>query len=181
MMLKKIYFILPLIVFIFIFFFLWRGLNLHPNQIPSPLIGQRAPSFSLPTLYDPAKRTTNSDFLGHVTLVNVWATWCEACREEHRTLLWLAENEHVFFYGLNYKDDIDAAKKWLKQYGNPYQIVAVDETGETSMDWGVYGTPETFVLDKRGMIRYKHIGPIDQNSWERNLKPFIEKLQGEAI
>jgi len=179
--LKQTRFILPLIIFILIFALLWRGLNLHPNQIPSPLIGKPAPTFSLPTLFDAKKVTTNKDFFGHVTLMNVWATWCVACAEEHHALVQLAQNKTVFFYGLNYKDDVTAAKKWLKQYGNPYRIVAVDQDGAAAIDWGVYGSPETFVLDKKGMIRYKHIGPIDTDSWEKNLKPLIEKLQHEPV
>ena len=170
----------PLIVFLLIVLVLWRGLHLHPSQIPSPLINQPAPQFSLPTLFDSKKMATNQDFLGHVTLVNVWATWCVACAEEHNGLLQLAQLEHVYFFGLNYKDDPSAAKKWLKQYGNPYQIVAVDQAGTTAIDWGVYGTPETFVLDKKGIIRYKLIGPIDKEAWEQHLKPLITQLGKES-
>ncbi|HSW68830.1 MAG TPA: DsbE family thiol:disulfide interchange protein [Gammaproteobacteria bacterium] len=176
---KKIWFILPLIIFIFIFGLLWRGLSLHPAQIPSPLIGQSAPDFALPTLFDEKKITTTHDLLGHVTLVNVWASWCAACTEEQATLLQLAKSESVFFYGLNYKDDIQDAKKWLRTYGNPYQIIAVDQRGTAAIDWGVYGTPETFVLDKKGVIRFKKIGPIDEASWEKDFKPLIEKLRKE--
>lgn len=178
---KQARFILPLIIFTTIFIILWRGLQLHPNQIPSPLIGKPAPNFSLPTLFNEKKLTTNKDLLGHVSLVNVWATWCVACAEEHASLLQLAQNEHVFFFGLNYKDNVIDAKKWLKQYGNPYQIVAVDHDGLAAIDWGVYGTPETFVLDKKGIIRYKQIGPIDAESWEKTLKPLVEKLRNEAV
>lgn len=174
---KQTRFILPFIIFAAILFLLWKGLSLHPNQIPSPLLDKPAPHFSLPNLFEPKKMMSNKDLLGHVTLVNVWATWCESCAEEHDTLLQLAENEHVFFFGLNYKDDVTAAKKWLKQYGNPYQMVGVDRDGLAAIDWGVYGTPETFVLDKKGIIRYKQIGPIDSESWEKTLKPLIEKLE----
>ena len=173
--------LLPLIIFSAILILLWRGLSLHPNQVPSPLIDKPAPNFSLPDLFDAKKIMTNKDLLGHVTLVNVWATWCESCAEEHNMLLQLAQNEHVLFFGLNYKDDVTAAKNWLKQYGNPYQRVAVDQDGSAAIDWGVYGTPETFVLDKKGMIRYKQIGPIDNESWEKNLKPLIKKLENETL
>jgi cytochrome c biogenesis protein CcmG/thiol:disulfide interchange protein DsbE len=172
---------LPLLVFVLIFIFLWRGLTLHPSEVPSPLINKPAPTYSLPTLFDATKMTTNQDLLGHVTLVNVWATWCEACAEEHTALMQLAEKEHVFFLGFNYKDDPSKAKKWLKQYGNPYQIVAVDQHGTAAIDWGVYGTPETFVIDKKGIIRYKLIGPIDTEAWENKLKPLITTLQSESV
>jgi len=172
-------FILPFIIFAAILLLLWRGLHLHPNQIPSPLIDKPAPTFSLPDLFDAHKKITNKDLAGQVVLVNVWATWCVSCAQEHNALLQLAQTEHVFFLGLNYKDDVAAAKKWLKQYGNPYKIVAVDLDGQAAIDWGVYGTPETFVLDKKGIIRYKQIGPIDTESWENILKPIIEKLRNE--
>lgn len=178
---RQLRFVLPLFVFLLIVLILWRGLNLHPNQIPSPLINKVAPPFSLPTLFDSKKMASNRDFLGHVTLVNVWATWCVACAEEHNGLLQLAEQEHVNFFGLNYKDDPTAAKAWLKQNGNPYQIVAVDQTGTAAIDWGVYGTPETFVIDKKGIIRYKLIGPIDREAWEQHLKPLIAQLTRETV
>lgn len=177
---NKLKFILPFIIFTAILFLLWRGLNLHPNQIPSPLIGKKAPDFTLPDLFDEKKLISNKDLMGKVVLVNVWATWCVSCAEEHSALLQLAHNEQVFFFGLNYKDDMASAKQWLKQYGNPYRMVGVDSDGSTAIDWGVYGTPETFVLDKKGLIRYKQIGPIDAESWEKTLKPLLEKLQKEA-
>ena len=171
---------LPLILFLFIVLLLWHGLRLHPNQIPSPLINKPAPTFQLPTLFDSKKVTSTKDFLGHVTLVNVWATWCAACGDEHALLLQLAQQEQLFFYGLNYKDDSSLAKKWLTTQGNPYQIVAVDQFGKIAIDWGVYGTPETFVLDKKGIIRYKLIGAIDENTWQTTLKPLITQLRNES-
>lgn len=170
---------LPLLLFVMIMGVLWRGLSLHPSQIPSPLINKPAPTFSLPALLDAKKNVTNKDLLGRVTLVNVWATWCIACAEEHMTLLQLAHDEHVFFVGLNYKDDPDAAKKWLAHYGNPYQMIAIDQAGTIAIDWGVYGAPETFVIDKKGIIRYKHLGPIDADAWEHHLKPLMTQLQSE--
>jgi cytochrome c biogenesis protein CcmG/thiol:disulfide interchange protein DsbE len=179
--LKQARFILPFIIFAAILFLLWRGLSLHPNQIPSPLLDKPAPNFALPDLLDAKKIRTNKDLLGHVTLLNVWATWCESCAEEHAFLLQLAKQNHVFFFGLNYKDDVKLANTWLKQYGNPYQMVGVDSDGVAAIDWGVYGTPETFVLDKKGIIRYKQIGPIDNETWEKTLKPLVEKLEKETI
>lgn len=171
---------LPLALFLLIVFLLWRGLNLHPAQIPSPLINKPAPSFELPTLSDAKKTTTDKDFQGHVTLLNVWATWCYACATEHEFLKELAANENIVLYGLNYKDDLSAAKESLEKYGNPYRTVAVDQTGNVAIDFGVYGTPETFIIDKKGIIRYKQIGPIDAAVWEKNLKPIVKKLQDET-
>lgn len=179
--LRQVRFILPFIIFATILALLWRGLHLHPNQIPSPLIDKPAPSFALPSLWDDKKIISNKDLIGRVVLVNVWATWCEACAEEHSVLLQLAKEKNIFFVGLNYKDDALAAKKWLKQYGNPYQMVGVDRDGLAAIDWGVYGTPETFVLDKKGIIRYKQIGPIDAESWEKTLKPLVKTLESEVV
>lgn len=178
-MFKHARIILPLLIFFVIFLILWRGLSLHPNQIPSPLINQEAPAFTLPNLLKDNTKVSNKDFLGQVTLFNVWGTWCYACAEEHAALLDLANKEHIRIIGLNYKDDTNAAKKWLKDNGNPYQIIAVDQSGDTAIDWGVYGAPETFVIDKKGIIRYKHIGPINKDNWEHTLKPLIIKLQNE--
>jgi cytochrome c biogenesis protein CcmG/thiol:disulfide interchange protein DsbE len=177
---KQTRFILPLIIFLFIIGFLWRGLSLHPNQIPSPLINHAAPAFELPDLYNTKKTITQKDFLGQVTLLNVWATWCYACAEEHAELVELATKEHINFIGLNYKDDTTTAKQWLKENGNPYHLIAVDQTGDTAIDWGVYGAPETFIIDKKGIIRYKHIGPITAENWQQTLKPLIEKMNLEA-
>lgn len=172
----KLRYILPLLIFICIAIILWRGLGLNPTQIPSPLIGKPAPSFTLPNLLN-NKLTSDKDFQGHVTLVNVWATWCFACAEEHAFLVELAKDPDVRLFGLNYKDDTEAAKKWLKQYGNPYRIVAADKTGNVSINWGVYGAPETFVVDKHGIIRLKYTGPLTPAAWEQTLKPLIDTLR----
>ena len=156
---------------------LGRGLSLHPTLVPSPLVNKPAPNFELPTLFDEKKITSNHDLFGHVTLLNIWATWCVACAEEHAFLMELAQKKQFALYGLNYKDNPDAAKKWLKQYGNPYQRIAIDPNGTAAIDWGVYGTPETFIIDQNGIIRYKQIGPITADSWEKTLRPLIEKLE----
>lgn len=180
-LLKRARFILPLILFLSIVIFLWRGLSLHPSVVPSPLINKPAPDFKLPTLFDSTENTTNDDFIGRVSLVNVWATWCYACADEHALLLQLANSQDIMVYGLNYKDDAEAAKNWLREHGNPYQIVAFDEKGQTAIDWGVYGTPETFIIDKKGVIRYKHIGPITQEVWDKNLESLITQLRNETL
>ena len=178
---KRARFIFPLILFLVIITFLWRGLSLHPNVVPSPLINKPVPDFTLPTLFDKSENTTNDDFIGRVSLVNVWATWCYTCAQEHDLLLQLANTKDVMIYGLNYKDDTDAAKKWLEEHGNPYQIVAFDEKGQTAIDWGVYGTPETFVIDKKGVVRYKHVGPLTTEVWEKNLEPLVTQLRNETL
>lgn len=179
--LKTIILVSPLIFFLLMMALLWRGLFLHPNQIPSPLINKPAPIFQLPTLFDTNKIISNKNLLGHITLLNVWATWCEACAEEHGFLLQIANNPDFVLDGLDYKDAPIAAKNWLKTQGNPYQAVLVDEQGDAAIDWGVYGTPETFVIDKKGTIRYKQIGPITAEIWNDKFKPLIMQLQKEIL
>ena len=171
---------IPLVTFIMVIFVLWRGLGLHPNQIPSPFIGKSAPQFSVPNLYDTTKSISNSNLLGHVTFFNIWATWCDACADEHETLVALAKNYHVTFVGLNYKDKDSDAKKYLQQHGNPYQFVGTDHDGSTAINWGVYGAPETFIIDKHGIIRYKQIGPITAETWQSTLQPLVMKLESES-
>lgn len=171
---------IPLILFMMIGLILWRGLRLHPSEIPSPLINKPAPAFEVVSLSDPQVKLSNKDFIGHVSLLNVWATWCVACMDEHDFLLDLSKDKNIFLYGLDYKDDSDAAKKILREKGNPYRIVGVDSEGQTAIDWGVYGTPETFVIDKAGRIRYKQIGALTADTWQTEIKPIIDKLQNEA-
>lgn len=171
--------ILPFILFIVIITLLGFGLSWHPTQISSPLIDKSVPTFSLPNLLDKDKKVTNRNLVGHVTLLNVWATWCVGCAEEHNFLLTFIQHNDVVLYGLNYKDDPLAAKKWLKEHGNPYKMIAVDQTGNVAIDWGVYGTPETFLIDKKGIIRYKQVGPLTLKNWQEELSPLINKLQDE--
>lgn len=177
--LKQVRFAIPFVLFIGIVVILWNGLKLHPNEVPSPFINKPAPPFSLPTLYYPEKLTNNRDFVGHITLLNVWASWCYACAEEHEYLVELAKNEYVTLYGLDYKDDETAAKKWLAKHGNPYKTIAVDRLGKTGIDWGVYGTPETFLIDKNGLIRFKLVGPVTQEIWQQQFEPLIQKIRKE--
>ncbi len=178
---KKAKLAIPLIIFIVIIGFLWHGLKVNPSIIPSPLISQPAPEFKLPQLFYPKEYISNDDFIGHVTLVNVWATWCNSCIEEHNFLLNISNIDDVRIVGLNYKDDVSLAKQWLQENGNPYDVVAVDASGNTAIDWGVYGTPETFLIDKKGVIRYKHIGPLNASIWEKTLRPIIIQLRNETL
>jgi cytochrome c biogenesis protein CcmG/thiol:disulfide interchange protein DsbE len=147
--------------------------------VPSPLINKPAPTFHLPTLLGSPSYLTDKNFQGKVSLFNIWATWCITCKSEHDFLLILAKNKGITLYGLNYKDDPVQAKNWLKKKGNPYKIIAVDSSGDTGINWGVYGTPETFIIDKKGIIRYKQIGAITPDVWQNTLEPLVRKLQAE--
>lgn len=149
---------MPLIIFGAMVVLLAIGLTLNPRLVPSPLIDKPAPVFELPLLFKEGS-FSNEDLLGHVTLVNVWASWCFACRQEHEVVKNLARSG-VRVVGLNYKDEPSDAKNWLARLGNPYQVVAVDYDGRIAIDWGVYGAPETFLIDKQGIIRHKVIGPL---------------------
>jgi cytochrome c biogenesis protein CcmG/thiol:disulfide interchange protein DsbE len=149
---------MPLIAFAVLVGFLAVGLTLNPRLVPSPLIGKPAPEFELPLLMQEGT-FSNKDLIGHVTLVNVWASWCFACRQEHETVKSLSR-KGVRIIGLNYKDKADDAKQWLARLGNPYQAIAADVDGRVAIDWGVYGAPETFLIDQQGIIRHKVIGPL---------------------
>ena len=140
--------------------FLVKGLRLDPHEVPSPLIGKPAPQFRLAQVADPAKSLSRDDMLGKVWLLNVWASWCVSCREEHPVLVEFAKTGLVPIYGLDYKDTRDEALKWLGRLGDPYQASLFDQDGRVGIDYGVYGVPETYVIDKTGTIRYKRIGPI---------------------
>lgn len=169
--------ILPLVLFLVCGILLWRGLQNDPREIPSVLINKPVPAFKLPNLYN-GMAFAPKDLKGKVSLVNVWATWCAACRTEHNTLMKIGKT--VPIYGLDYKDEIGAAREWLRELGNPYKKVGVDRKGMIAIDWGVYGTPETFVVDAKGIIRYKYIGPVTQKVWDKTLKPLVQQLRGQA-
>lgn len=172
--------LLPLAIFLGIAAFLFRGLGLDPRKVPSPLVDKPAPTFSLPELVDTARTVSTDDFKGQVSLLNVWATWCVSCRAEHKVLMKMAKRDGVRIYGLNYKDTRPEAIQWLKFYGDPYVANAFDADGRVGIDWGVYGTPETFVIDSEGVIRHKHIGPITDADAQETLLPMIEKLKAES-
>lgn len=175
---KTLRFILPLLVFLVIIMFLWLGLKKgDPHQLPSALIGQHVPLLSAPSLLAESTTLTAGDFQGQPLLLNVWATWCVTCQAEHSVLMDIAATHKVRIFGLNYKDDLPAARQWLKNYGNPYQDVIADPQGRLAIDFGVYGTPETFVIDAQGVIRYKHVGALTWEVWQQELLPVIEKLR----
>jgi len=176
---KSLKALVPLVLFLGLVALLFYGLGTDPRKVPSPLVGKPAPEFSLPALLDPDRTVSSADLAGKVTLLNVWFSSCVSCRAEHRELMRIAREGGVQIVGLNWKDDKGAAIQMLRQFGNPYSLIAVDEAGRVGIDWGVYGAPETFVVDPEGIIRYKQIGPIDQEVWEQTLRPLVEKIKEE--
>jgi cytochrome c biogenesis protein CcmG/thiol:disulfide interchange protein DsbE len=172
--------LLPLAVFALLVVFLGKGLVLNPSEVPSPLIGKPAPDFSLPRLHDAVAQISNKDMAGKVWMLNVWASWCVSCRQEHPLLVDLSRRGIVPIYGLNYKDTREEAIAWLQQLGNPYLASAFDVEGRVGMDYGVYGVPETYVIDAQGVIRYKQIGPINAEALRNKILPLIRELQGQA-
>ena len=160
--------------------FLAVGLKLDPREVPSPFIGKPAPAFNLPQLADPGKSFSNANLQGQVSLLNVWASWCVSCKQEHPFLLKLAKQNILPIYGLDYKDEREAGMEWLNRLGNPYTVSVFDADGKVGIEWGVYGVPETFVIDKQGVIRHKHTGPITEESWQKTLLPLIIQLQKEG-
>ena len=147
------------------------------DALPSPLIDKPAPAFDLPLLHDPAKRVTNADLAGQPYVMNVWGSWCPECRVEHPILTKFALTKRVRFIGYNLKDEREDALRWLEQFGNPYMMVVADLEGRTAIDWGIYGAPETFLVDGNGIIRWKHVGAIDQAIIDHQLIPALEKIE----
>ena len=162
---------LPLLAFFVLAGFLFRGLSLDPTALPSARVGGPLPAFSLPDLHGDAPLSADS-LKGEVSLLNVWATWCYSCRVEHPFLLSLAK-QGVPIYGLNYKDEADKALEWLVQLGDPYTRTIVDAEGTLGLDLGVYGAPETYVVDAEGVVRYRHVGIVDETVWANTLAPFF--------
>jgi cytochrome c biogenesis protein CcmG/thiol:disulfide interchange protein DsbE len=173
-------YLLPLLGFIVMAGFLGAGLKLDPRVIPSPLINKPAPNFSVPTLFDATQSIGTKQFKGQVWLLNVWASWCVACRQEHPLLNELANQNLLPIVGLNYKDKRVDAIEWLAELGNPYTIIAHDLKGNVGIDFGVYGVPESFLIDKKGLIRFKQIGPFDAGSIKNQLLPLVKILQSES-
>jgi len=170
------YLLIPLVLFLGLVGFLLVGLRRNPHEVPSPLINQAAPSFLLPQLHEPNKTFSPESMRGKVWLLNFWGTWCVACRDEHPMLVEFAKSAAVPIYGVDYKDDPATAKKWLNELGNPYTITAFDVDGRVSIDYGVYGAPETFLIDKAGVIRFKQIGPVTEEVWNKQILPLAKQL-----
>ncbi len=165
---------IPLALFLILGFFLWKGLSIDPTKLPSALLGKPFPAFKVAALKNPNRILSNADLIGKPILINVWATWCPACRQEHVQLLKIAQENKIPLIGLNYKDNRQAALNWLDQLGDPYQFNIYDESGMLGLDLGVYGAPETYLLDKNGVILYRHVGVVTEAVWQK-LKGMINE------
>lgn len=163
-------------VFLALVALLGLGLTLNPREVPSPLVGKPAPHFQLPQLHEPAKQFSQKDMLGKVWLLNVWASWCVTCREEHPVLVEFAKSGVAPLYGLNYKDQREDGIAWLKRFGDPYVLSAYDIEGRIGIEYGVYGVPETYVIDKTGVIRYKRIGALTPEILQKKVLPLLAEL-----
>lgn len=169
--------LIPLVLFLVLLVFLAIGLTRDPREVPSPLIGKPAPNFSLAQLHAPQKTFESQSMRGQVWLLNTWASWCVACREEHPVLMKYAKTKTIPLIGLDYKDKPEEGRKWLERFGNPYDLSLSDLDGRVGIDFGVYGVPETFVIDKQGVIRYKHIGPVTPDALREKIIPLVQELQ----
>ena len=154
----------------------WLSRNPNRDALPSPLIGKPAPEFSLPVLHEPGRLVDSRELLGQPYLLNVWGSWCPGCRVEHPVITRLAETKRIRVVGYNWKDEHADAMRWLEQFGNPYWLVLVDYDGRKAIDWGIYGAPETFLVDAQGIVRWKHVGPIDEAVLERDLLPALDAI-----
>ena len=171
--------LIPLAVFLVMALFLGIGLTLDPKKLPSPLIDKPLPVFSLPRLLEPARQLGSADLKDDVVLLNVWASWCASCRIEHPWFVKASKQQLIPIYGLNYKDSRKEGTQWLQQLGNPYIASGFDESGDVGIELGVYGVPETFLIDRLGVVRYKHVGPVTEAVWQQELKPRVDALRQE--
>lgn len=168
--------LIPLIIVLIFGGFLWKGLRLNPTELPSALIGKPVPRFSIPEVSQSNKNITESIFKGQVAILHVWSSWCTACQKESEFIQTIAKNHKLYIIGLNYYDDLKSAKDWLAAKGNPYQVNLFDKEGRLAIDFGVYGTPETFIIDKNGIIRYRHVGPLNEVLWQKEVLPILNQL-----
>lgn len=175
---KILKFLVPLGIFLALVVFLAVGLKLDPKEVPSPLIDKPAPGFKLTRLDQPETFIAREDLLGKVWMLSVWASWCVACQAEHPLLVELSTKKLVPIYGLNYKDDRMDGLRWLARYGDPYDASLFDQDGKVGIDFGVYGVPETFVVDKQGVVRFKQIGPLTPEVIRDQIEPLVRKLNG---
>lgn len=173
---QRLLFFIPVAIFAVLVLFFFRGLSLDPNEMPSALLNKPVPKFSLPRLVNPQELGSENLLQGKVSLLNVWATWCVTCREEHAFLNQL-KTQGVHIIGLDYKDNTADAQRWIAELGNPYDNILIDEDGRVGLDLGVFGAPETYVVDKQGIIRYKHIGDLNQKVWDETIQPLVKSLE----
>lgn len=174
---RQLWPMLPVVLFGLLVVLFWRGLSLDPRHIPSVHVGKSLPAFELPVLASSKLMMTTAQFRGRKLLLNVWASWCEACGEEQSFLMQLAE-QGVLIYGLNYKDTDQQAQQWLNEWGNPYQLVGADRDGKVAIDLGVYGAPETFLIDEAGVVRYRHVGVLTETIWKQ---AFLPRMTGHMV
>ncbi|WP_375170275.1 DsbE family thiol:disulfide interchange protein [Marinobacter sp.] len=174
---KRFFLFLPLVVAVVLGVVLFAGIGKDPTKLESALLGQPVPAFSLEDLDNPGQQLDASLFQGQVQLLNVWGTWCPACRDEHDDLMWLAREQGVSIVGLNYKDNRDDALVWLDRLGDPYSTNIYDPQGRLGFDLGVYGAPETFVIDAQGVVRYRHVGVVNKKVWQDTLLPVINQVR----
>jgi cytochrome c biogenesis protein CcmG, thiol:disulfide interchange protein DsbE len=168
-------FIVPVGLFAALLAFFYVGLGRDKETLPSPLIGKMAPAFELSRVEDTSQQVSTNEFAGRMYVLNVWATWCVGCRQEHGTLLEIARRNVVPIVGLDWKDELPLAQRWLSELGNPYVATAFDAEGRVAIDWGVYGAPETFLVDANGKVVHKHIGPLSIEAWDRDFMPKINQ------
>jgi cytochrome c biogenesis protein CcmG, thiol:disulfide interchange protein DsbE len=168
-------YLVPVGLFAALLAFFYFGLGRDKETLPSPLIGKLAPAFELPRVDDPAQTVSTRDFAGRMYVLNIWGTWCPGCRQEHDVLLEIARRNQAPIIGLDWKDDLQLAQRWLRELGNPYVVTAFDAEGRVAIDWGAYGAPETFLVDETGIVVHKHVGPLSIEAWERDFMPKIAK------
>jgi cytochrome c biogenesis protein CcmG/thiol:disulfide interchange protein DsbE len=169
----------PLVVFALLILVLMNGLGKDPSRLPSPLLDKPGPQFELPSLTDPTKTVGSANYANEMAVINVWATWCVGCRQEHGFLMQLAETGSIPIYGLNWRDNRSEAQRFLQQLGDPYIDSAFDEDGRVGIDWGVYGAPETFLVGADGTVLYKQLGPLSWGLWQQNFVPLIEAARAQ--
>lgn len=174
---SRLVLVIPLLAFAAVALFFAFGLTRDPSRIPSELIDRPLPTFELPPIAGFEQGFGSADLTGDVVLVNIWGSWCVSCHIEHPLLMQLAQNKEIPIYGLNWKDDPQDAADWLERYGNPYTLIGADREGRVIVDLGVTGAPETFIVDRQGRVRYKHVGPITQDAWTDILAPLIKELR----
>jgi cytochrome c biogenesis protein CcmG/thiol:disulfide interchange protein DsbE len=172
-------YLVPIIAVALLIPFLMIGLSKDPSELPSPFVGKAAPEFDLPSLRNPAQRVGNTSYEGQTTLVNIWATWCVGCRQEHDFLLRLARRGEIPIYGINWRDNRVEALRWLEELGDPYVDSGFDSDGRVGIDWGAYGAPETFLISAEGVVLYKHLGPLNESLWQSIFVPLLE-TEGQA-
>ncbi|MBW7470331.1 DsbE family thiol:disulfide interchange protein [Marinobacter sp. F4218] len=177
---KRFFLFLPLLIAVVLGVVLFAGIGKDPTKLESALVGKPVPAFSLKDLNNPEAELDESLLRGEVQLLNVWGTWCPACRDEHDDLMWLAQDKGISIVGLNYKDNRADALVWLERLGNPYRKTIYDPKGTLGFDLGVYGAPETFVIDASGVVRYRHVGVVNKQVWQETLLPVINDARGNG-